>query len=157
MVAAAVAERELERLQPDRAAEQLMAEADAEHRLAPDELAQRVDDVVQGRRVAGAVGEEDRVGVAGEQLVGTHRAGMKLDDRAALDEVAHDRALDAGVDRGDARTRAADRGTVIAPRRHDAGEVGARIDGSARTSAIASPMLMAAGNTPPRIEPASRM
>src|SRR3954447_11712125 len=45
VVAAAVAERELERLQADRAAQQLMAEADAERRALADQAAQRRDDV----------------------------------------------------------------------------------------------------------------
>ena len=64
VVGAAVAERELERLQPDRAREQLVAEADAEHRLAPDQRADGVDDVVERGGVAGAGHEEDAVGVA---------------------------------------------------------------------------------------------
>ena len=68
VVGAAVAERQLERLQADRPAEQLMAEADAPHGLLADELTDRVDDVVERGRVAGAVGEEDRVGVIGEQI-----------------------------------------------------------------------------------------
>src|SRR4051812_41887095 len=103
VVRAAMAERELEGLQPHRPAQQLVAEADPEGRAPADEAAQRLDDVVQRRRVAGAVGQEDRVGLAGQQLVGAGRAGMQLDARAALQEVAHDRALDAGVDGHDAR------------------------------------------------------
>ena len=68
MVGAVVAEGQLERLEADRAAQQLVAEADAPHGLLADELAHGVDDVAERRRVAGAVGEEDRVGVLGEQL-----------------------------------------------------------------------------------------
>ena len=70
VVGAAVAERQLEGLEPDRAAEQLVAEADAEHGPLADQLADRVDDVVERRRVAGAVGEEDEVGIAVEDLLG---------------------------------------------------------------------------------------
>ena len=63
VVGAVVAERQLVGLEADRAAEQLVAEADAVHGQLADQLADRVDDVVERRRVAGAVGEEDRVGV----------------------------------------------------------------------------------------------
>ena len=77
VVGAAVAERQLERLQADRAAQQLVAEADAPDRPAADELAHRLDDVVERRRVAGAVGEEDRVGVGGQQLVRGRGAGVQ--------------------------------------------------------------------------------
>ena len=70
MVGAAVAEGQLEGLEADRAAEQLVAEADAEDGLAADQLADGVDDVVERRGVAGAVGEEDDVGVLGQDLLG---------------------------------------------------------------------------------------
>ena len=104
MVGAAVAERQLEGLQADGAAEQLVAEADAPHGLDADELAHRVDDVVQRRRVAGAVGEEDGVGVVGEQLLARELVhGMQRHARAARDELAHHRGLDAGVDHRDPR------------------------------------------------------
>jgi hypothetical protein len=42
--------------------EQLVAEADAEDRHLAEQAADRLDRVVDGRRVAGAVGEEDAVG-----------------------------------------------------------------------------------------------
>src|SRR5919112_6031945 len=47
VVAATVAERELERLQPDRLGEQLVAEAYPEHRRAADERADRLDQVAE--------------------------------------------------------------------------------------------------------------
>src|SRR5215203_2794216 len=53
VVGAAVAEGELERLEADGAGEQLVAEADAEHRLAADQLADRVDDVRSEERRVG--------------------------------------------------------------------------------------------------------
>ncbi len=106
VVGAAVAERELERLQPGRAGQQLVAEADAEHRLAHQQRADRLDDVVERRRVAGAGHEEEPVGVARQQLVGGRRARVQLELHAALHEVAHDRALDAGVERDDAQSAA---------------------------------------------------
>ena len=70
VVGAAVAERELERLQARGAREQLVAEADAEHRLGGQQRADVVDDVVQRRRVARAGDEEEAVGVGGQQLLG---------------------------------------------------------------------------------------
>ncbi len=70
MVGAVVAEGQLEGLEADRAAQQLVAEADAPHGLDADELADGLHDVGQRRRVAGAVGQEDRVGILGEQLLG---------------------------------------------------------------------------------------
>ena len=53
--------------------------------LHADELAHGVDDVVERGRVAGAVGEEDRVGVVGEQILGASSCtGCSVDARAAL-------------------------------------------------------------------------
>ena len=65
VVGAAVAEGQLVGLEADGAAEQLVAEADAEDRPLADQLADGLDDVAERRRVAGAVGEEDDVGVLG--------------------------------------------------------------------------------------------
>ena len=70
MVGAAVTERQLEGLKAHRAAEQLVAEADAPHGLLADERAHGLDDVVERGGVARAVGQEDRVGIFGEQLLG---------------------------------------------------------------------------------------
>ena len=70
VVGAAVAEGQLVGLQADRLAEQLVAEADAPDRALADQLADGVDDVAQRRRVARAVGQEERVGVGGQQLLG---------------------------------------------------------------------------------------
>ena len=70
VVGAAVPEGELEGLEAHRPAQQLMAEADAHHGALADELAHRVDHVVERRRVARAVGEEDQVGVALQHLLG---------------------------------------------------------------------------------------
>ena len=105
VVGAAVAERQLEVSRPDRAAEQLVAEADAEHRPLADQLADGLDDVVERRRVAGAVGEEDEVGVAGEHLLGRSRAGQQRHPAAALAKLPDDRELDPGVDADDVRAR----------------------------------------------------
>ena len=84
VVGAAVAEGELEGLEPDRPAEELVAEADADDRLLADDAADVVDDVVERRRVAGAVGEEDEVGVAREHLArrSCRRAAASAGSRA---------------------------------------------------------------------------
>ena len=76
--------------QADGAAEQLVAEADAEDRALADQLADGVDDVAERRRVAGAVGEEDQVGVLGEHLLGGGRAGQQGEPAAALAQLADD-------------------------------------------------------------------
>ena len=111
VVGAAVAEGQLEGLEAERPAEQLVAEADAPHGPPPDELAQRLDDVVERRRVAGAVGEEDRVGIAPRAAAAAlARARIQRDARAAREQVAHDRALDAGVEHRDPRPVARRRG-----------------------------------------------
>ena len=108
VVRAAVAERELEGLEADRPAEQLVAEADADHRALADDLAHRVDDVVERGRVAGAVGEEDQVGVAAEDLLGGRRAGKQRHPAVPLAELPNDRELDAGVDPDHVRAVAVD-------------------------------------------------
>ena len=108
VVGAAVAERELEGLEADRAAEQLVAEADAEHRHLADQLAHVVDDVVERGRVAGAVGEEDRVrrrARAGPRRDVSQGCSSSRTPRSR--RLRDDRVLDAGVDRDDARAVAA--------------------------------------------------
>ena len=72
-----------------------MAEADAPHGLDADELADGVDDVGQRGGIAGPVGEEDGVGVLGEQLLRAARARVKRHARAAREQLAHHRGLDA--------------------------------------------------------------
>ena len=166
MVGAVVAERELVGLEADRAAQQLMAEADAVDGRFADELADGLDDVVERGRVAGAVGEEDRVGVVSEQLGRRRRARMQLDRRPALAEVADDRELDAGVDHRDPRARIACEfacGEFVGSRTTSSRVPTSRarsrplIDGSAAISSRAWDSLSAAGNSPPRIAPSSRM
>ena len=64
MIRAAMTELELERFSAEREAKDLMAEADAEDRLVGlQEIARVLDGVVDGRRIAGAVAEEDAVDV----------------------------------------------------------------------------------------------
>ena len=57
----------------------------------PTTLADGVDDVVERRRVARAVGEEDEVGLAREHLLGGRRARQQGQPAAALAELANDR------------------------------------------------------------------
>jgi len=59
-----------------------------------------LDDIVEGAWVAGAVGEEDDVGVAVEDLLGRRVARDERQLRAALLELPHDRQFDPGVDAG---------------------------------------------------------
>ena len=91
VVGAAVAEGQLVGLEADRAAEQLVAEADAEDRASCRRCSRtRVDDVVERGRVAGAVGEEDDVGVLGEDLLGGAGAGQQGQLGAVLAQLADD-------------------------------------------------------------------
>src|SRR4051794_28687033 len=78
VVGAAVAERQLERLQPRGAREQLVAEADAEHRLVLQKYADRVHDVSKRRRVTRTRHEEEPVRVGGQQLPGARGARVEL-------------------------------------------------------------------------------
>src|SRR3954447_7930291 len=61
VIGTTMAKGELEGLEADRPAEQLVAETDAPDRRLAHELADGVDHVIQSGRVARAVGEEDRV------------------------------------------------------------------------------------------------
>src|SRR5690606_35647513 len=103
VVGAAMAEGELERLQPERPGEQLVAEADPDHRALPEQLAYGRDDVVERGRVAGPVGEEDQVRIALEHVGGRARAGQQREPGATGVQPLHDRALDTGVDHYDVR------------------------------------------------------
>src|SRR5512138_413327 len=98
-----MAELELERPRPEREAEELVAEADAEERLPRvDERPDRRDARGERRRVAGAVREEEAV----ERRELRRRRGRREDGDVEAPglEVAEDVPLDAVVDRRDART-----------------------------------------------------
>ena len=98
LVHAAVAVLELHGAAALRQRHELVAEADAEHRDAAEELGDLRDlaDVV--RRVAGAVGEHDAVISSGEDVLRLRRAGQHRHDAAAAAELARDVALRAVVD-----------------------------------------------------------
>ena len=100
-----------------------MAEADAEDRPLADQVADGVDDVVESRGVAGAVGEEDDVGLLGQHLLGRVGAGQQGQPAAVLAQLADDVELDPGVDPDHVRAVAFEADRL---RRGDgAGEVGA--------------------------------
>ena len=82
-----------------------MAEADAEQRLAGlEQLADHRHRIFAGRRrVAGAVGEEQAVGLVRHHLLEGGGGGKDRDPRAGVGEVAEDVALGAVVDRDDVR------------------------------------------------------
>ena len=106
MVGAAVAERQLEGLEADRAAQQLVAEADAEHRHLPDQLAHVADDVVERGRVARARWRGTRRPARAPAprrarwCTAAARAGTRARRRLRTIE-----RLDAGVERHHARAR----------------------------------------------------
>ena len=106
LIAATVTVRELVGARTARERKQLMAETDAEQRLASDQIAQRDDRLVQVGRIAGPRRDEDRVGIAFEQFF---FGGVVRHDRhltAERGQFAQDRAFDAAVDQRDARTAA---------------------------------------------------
>ena len=98
MVGAVMAELHLHGLRAAGEAEDLVAEADAEHRhVGLEELARRLDGVVARLRIARAVGEEHAVR---RQLQHFVRAGLRGHHRhaaAVIGEQAQDVALDAEV------------------------------------------------------------
>ena len=106
VVGAAVAERELERLQAEREPDELVAEADPVERDAAEQLAHGLDRPVELGRVAGAVADEHGGRLELEHGVGVPGAGDDDGLDARLDEPPHDRALAAEVEHDDARAAA---------------------------------------------------
>ena len=101
-VDAAVPEHHLVRRAAQRAAEDLVAEADAEQRdSGAEHLAGDADDVVRGGRVSGSVGQEHTVGLQVGDLVEGRRRRQHVAADAAAGEVARRVGLDAQIDRGD--------------------------------------------------------
>ncbi|CAM5561573.1 hypothetical protein SBADM41S_01617 [Streptomyces badius] len=157
LVDAAVAVLQLVGAEAERAAEDLVAEADAEERGgALQHAAHQGDRVVGGGRVAGAVGEEDAVGLDRVHLFQGGGGGQDVHLDAALGHPVRGHALDAEVDRGDGELLRADRGDdVRLLRRHFGGEVGAgHLGGLADparrvpSSGIASPAKIPARPSP---------
>ena len=105
VVGAVMAEGHLLGAPAQRQPEHLVAEADAEHRLAAgDQLADLGHGVdAGGRRVARAVGEHHAVRRERQHLLGGGRGGHHRHPAAQAREAAQDVALDAVVDRHDVR------------------------------------------------------
>ena len=82
-----------------------MPEADAKDRLLAEQLLQRGVEVADRRWIAGAVGEEDAVGVEREDLLGSRGRRKHGDLAAGLGEPAQDVVLDARVHGHDAVRR----------------------------------------------------
>ena len=105
LVAAVVAELELERACPDRLSEELVAEADPEDRSLAEEVPHARDLVVQHGGVAGAVREEHAVGLLGEHLLRRRGRGKHRHAEADLGQRPEDVLLRAVVERDDVRRR----------------------------------------------------
>ena len=102
LVDAAVAERQLVRAEPERAAEQLVAEADAEERQAVVEhAAQQLDVVAGGRGVAGTVRVEHRDRVDRADVVDRDVLRQHVHVEAARGEVVDRRLLHTEVEHGE--------------------------------------------------------
>ncbi len=107
MIGTVVALVHLLRLAADGEAEKLVAETDAEHRLAG--FHQRLDGrdgvLARGGRVARAVREEDAVGVVAQHILGCRGGRYDGDARALFGELAQDVALGAEIDGDDVEVR----------------------------------------------------
>ncbi len=105
LVDAAVAVCQLVRAETERPAEHLVAETDAEERHPGVQHSPcRSHRVIGGRRVTGAVGEEDSVGAGREQLLGGRCSGVDGDLDTAGGHPGRGAPFDAEVERGDAIT-----------------------------------------------------
>ena len=104
LVAAAVAELELESGSAEGVRQHLVAEADAEDWVVRDEAGDGLVDVGQGGGIAGAVGEEHAVGVVGLDLLGGGGGGENLHVEAVVDKLAEDAVLRAEIKGGDCET-----------------------------------------------------
>ncbi|OOL28542.1 hypothetical protein GQ85_31725, partial [Rhodococcus rhodochrous] len=108
LVRAAVAELQLVGVEAERAAEDLVAEADAEERQAGvEDLAQQLHLGVCRGRVAGAVGQEDAVRVHGADAGQVRGRGQHVHADAAGGQVPRRGGLDAEVEGGDLGDRLA--------------------------------------------------
>ena len=106
LVDAAVAELELVRAEPQRAAQQLIAKADAEERVSGvQHLAQQRHLRLGLLRVAGAVREEHAVRVQGLQLFEGDGGRHHMHAAAAFGHAVRRHGLDAQVDGGDGEQR----------------------------------------------------
>ena len=93
LVAAAVAELQLVGRSADGVRDDLVTETDAEDRVGLDEIGHGFVGILQGGGVAGAVGQEDAVGVEGADLGGRGAGREDVDVEAGSDEAAEDGGL----------------------------------------------------------------
>src|SRR3954462_412330 len=98
MIAAAVAEFQLECFGAAGEAEELVAEADAEDWLLAEEAADRADGVFERFGIAGTVGEEAALGVVAQDFFGGGGAGQNRYAATKVDKVAGDVPLHAVVE-----------------------------------------------------------
>src|SRR5690349_10692421 len=98
MIRAAVAELELEGAAAESQSENLMAEANAEHRLVGlQQLARVLNRVIDGSRIAGTVAQEDAVDICCKYVLCGRRRWKDLHFAAIRRESAEDVPLDAEV------------------------------------------------------------
>ena len=97
LVATAMTELQLEGGSAVGVGEKLVTEADAEDRFFADELAEFAVDIAERGRIAGAVGEEDAVGIFGEDFGGAGCGVHHLDFEARLAQAAQDVEFDAKI------------------------------------------------------------
>ena len=133
VVTAVVAEFQLAGRAAQSVAEKLMAEADARHGIAFDELLDGHDFVGEGRGVAGAVGQEHGLSAAGLDLFGGEGRRNDQHVEALLGQKAQDVPLDAEVVGDEARAFA----------RPVVGAVGVEFGGDA---AVAGPLPRRSGH-----------
>ena len=105
MVAAVMAEFELVSLAAQSNAGQLMAETDSEDRHAAQEFANRAHGVIDRLGIAGAVGEEDAVGLQVEDILGAGLGGNHRHAAALAHQHAQNVLLDAEVVRDHVEVR----------------------------------------------------
>src|SRR5690606_8856921 len=105
MVRAAMPELELEGFSAQEIGQQLVAEADSENRLHPEQGFDGIDGIIQLGRVAGAVGEEYPVRIEGQDFFGRGGGGNAHHLGTHGPQFPKDVVLDAVIDRGDLVTR----------------------------------------------------
>src|SRR5436309_1959935 len=93
LVAAVMAEAQLVCRPTQRQAQDLMAQADPKERRFAEQLAHRPDAVSHRRWIAGAIGEEDAVGLESQCLGGGRRRRNHGDAAATLGQQPQDIAL----------------------------------------------------------------
>jgi hypothetical protein len=105
LVGAAVAELQLVGLPAEREAEDLVAEADAEHGYLADQSTHLSGLELERLGIPGPIGEEHSIGIARQDFLRGGQRGDDGDAAAHMDETTQDVALDPEVVRHDVETR----------------------------------------------------